>query len=66
MGEQMLNPETGEVIQRTADPVINPTYATPSDFTAQYPVPLDTTEILAFCEEITVSQTIPRTGYASE
>ena len=60
MGEQMLNPETGEVIQRTADPVINPTYATPSDFTAQYPVPLDTTEILAFCEEITVSQAIPQ------
>ena len=37
------------------DPVISPyPYATPGDFAAQYPVPLDTTELIAMCEEVTL------------
>ena len=67
MGEQVLNPVNGEVFRAT-DPVISPNYSTPSDFTAQYPTPLDPTEILAMCEEISLLQYIPekRTGLRQE
>lgn len=48
------------VVQRSTDPVILPQpYSKPADFTAQYPTPLDTTEILADCEEVTLLQAIP-------
>lgn len=47
-------------VQKATDPLIFPTpYATPGDFTAQYPQPLDTTEIMAMCEEITMLKTLP-------
>lgn len=49
-----------EPVFRATDPVISPQpYATPADFTAQYPQPLDTTEILALCEEVTLLSAIP-------
>jgi hypothetical protein len=60
MSEQMLN--LGEaVVNRATDPVILPNYTKPVDFAAQYPTPLDTTEILAMCEEITAWRAIPET-----
>jgi len=46
--------------QRATDPVILPQpYAKPADFDAQYPTPLDPTEIIAMCEEITMWQSLP-------
>lgn len=47
------------LVQQAADPVISPAYALPGDFAAQYPQPLDTTEIVAMCEEITMWQFLP-------
>ena len=45
---------------KTTDPVILPQpYASPADFAAQYPQPLDPTEIIAMCEEVTLLQAIP-------
>ena len=32
-------------VQKATDPVITPAYTQPGDFTAQYPQPLDVTEI---------------------
>ena len=60
--EPVLNlGEGGEqaFVQRATDPVLNPSYSAPADFTAQYPTPLDTTEILDMCEEITLWKAIP-------
>jgi hypothetical protein len=50
------------MVQRATDPVIDPAYTTPGDFTAQYPMPLDPTEIIAMCEEVTLYQFIPEVG----
>lgn len=48
-------------VKRATDPVLFPaTYASPADFGAQYPTPLDTTEIVAMCEEISLLQFLPR------
>jgi hypothetical protein len=71
-GEQVLN--LGEpVVQKMDDPVITwPTAAnntkTPIDFLGQYPQPLDTTEIIAMCEEVNLLKTIPEksTGLKQE
>lgn len=63
-GEQVLNPESGQpFVARATDPVVT-NVATPVDFTAQFPTPLDPTEILALCEDVTLLQAIPeaRTG----
>ena len=50
-------------IQRAVDPVILPQpYVQPGDFTAQYPQPLDPTELIAMCEEVTLLQAIPDVG----
>lgn len=46
-------------VQRASDPIISPTYATPGDFAAQYPTPLDTTEIVVMCEEINMWRSLP-------
>ena len=47
--------------QRTTDPVILPQpYASPDDFAAQYPTPLDPNEILAMCEEVSLYRALPR------
>lgn len=50
----------GLVEKTVTDPVVllQP-YAQPSDFTAQYPQPLDPTEILQLCEEIRVYEALP-------
>ena len=68
MSEQILDVESGvpfdeATVQRATDPVL-PGAITPNDFAGQYPTPLDTTEILDFCEDITVWKIIPeeRTG----
>lgn len=62
--EKVLNPSTGEVF-RSTDPVILPQpYASPADFAAQYPVPLDPTEVITMCEEITMLGAIPEEDYA--
>ena len=60
-GEQVINPSTGEVyVSRATDPVMLPTpYASPSTFAAQYPTPLDPTEIIALCEEVSLWQALP-------
>ena len=62
MTDKVLNVVEGEpaFVQRTTDPVILPQpYAQPADFAAQYPVPLDTTEIIRMCEEVTLLQFLP-------
>lgn len=67
-GEQVLNPTTGEpFVARATDPVVS-NVATPGDFAAQFPTPLDPTEILTLCEEVTLLQAIPekRTGLQTE
>lgn len=64
-GEVILNPETNEAfvageVRRTTDPVILPQpYASPADFSAQYPTPLDTTELMNLCEEVTLLNFLP-------
>jgi len=60
-GEKVINPATGEVFQaRATDPLILPQpYSQPGDFTAQYPQPLDTTEIISMCEELSLWQAMP-------
>jgi len=64
MSENVLNPSTGEVF-RSTDPVILPQpYASPTDFAAQYPVPLDTTELITLCEEVTLLSAIPEQDYS--
>jgi hypothetical protein len=70
MTEQILNVGADAAaepvfVQRATDPVILPQpYVTPTDFAAQYPTPLDPTEVLAMCEELSVWNAIPevRTG----
>lgn len=67
-GEKVVNPSTGEAfVARATDPVVT-NVATPGDFTAQFPTPLDPTEILTLCEEVTLLQAIPekRTGLKQE
>lgn len=67
-GEKILNPsENSAFVARATDPlVVN--VGTPADFAAQFPTPLDPTEILALCEEVTLLQAIPekRTGLKQE
>jgi len=64
-GEAVLNLGEGAEVEKafvskTTDPVILPQpYSQPSDFTAQYPTPLDTTEILRLCEEVNLLQSLP-------
>lgn len=57
----------GSFVQRATDPVVS-NVATPVDFAAQFPTPLDPTEILAMCEEINLLNSIPerRTGLKQE
>lgn len=57
----------GAFVQRATDPVVS-NVATPIDFTAQFPTPLDPTEVLAFCEEVNLLNSIPekRTGLKQE
>lgn len=47
------------IVTRASDPVISPAASTPVDFAAQFPNPLDQTELLAMCEEVNVLRSIP-------
>lgn len=64
-GEKILNLGTDAhaekaFVARATDPSVLPQpYVTPADFAAQYPTPLDTTEIIAMCEEVTLYQALP-------
>ena len=67
-GEKVINPSTGEAfVSRATDPLVS-NVATPTDFAAQFPTPLDPTEVLTLCEEVTLIQAIPeiRTGLQTE
>lgn len=57
----------GAFVQRATDPVVS-NVATPVDFSAQFPTPLDPTEILAMCEEVNLLNALPerRTGLKQE
>jgi len=58
MAEPMLNLGEQEVVQRATDPVL--TYVgSPADFAAQFPTPLDVTEILDLCEEVNLWRALP-------
>jgi len=49
-----------ELVGRAVDPLVLPQpYSSPGDFAAQYPQPLDPTEIIAMCEEISLWQALP-------
>lgn len=50
------------------DPVVSPTATTPADFSAEFPQPLDTTELITMCEEISAWKNLPekRTGLKQE
>ena len=67
-GQAVLNPETGDAfVARATDPLVS-NVGTPADFSAQFPTPLDPTEILTLCEEVALLQAIPerRTGLQQE
>ena len=67
-GEKVVNPSTGEAfVAKATDPTAF-NVVTPGDFAAQFPTPLDPTEVLALCEEVTLIQAIPeqRTGLKTE
>lgn len=62
MTEHVLNlGNSGEraFVNRANDPVINPQASTPVDFAAQFPQPLDTTELVAMCEELGLWKALP-------
>jgi hypothetical protein len=72
MSEQVLNLGTDANVEKTfvsraADPVVS-NVATPIDFAAQYPQPLNTEELVAMCEELGAWKAIPeqRTSLQSE
>ncbi len=62
-GEQVLDMGAGgnaAFTSRSTDPVILPQpYASPSDFAAQYPTPLDPLEVISMCEEVSLWQALP-------
>lgn len=69
MAEQVLDlgNGNGSFVQRATDPVVT-NVGTPVDFNAQFPTPLDPTEVLTMCEEVSLLQAIPekRTGLKQE
>lgn len=68
MTEQILDVANGgSFVQKAADPVAF-NVVTPTDFAAQYPTPLDPTEVISMCEEINLLNAIPerRTGLQQE
>lgn len=57
------------MVMRATDPLVSPQpYASPADFAAQFPQPLNTTEIIAMCEELGTWAAIPeeRTNLKAE
>jgi hypothetical protein len=60
--DQVLNLGGGReraFINRATDPVLSPQASTPIDFAAQFPQPLDTTELVAMCEELGLWKALP-------
>lgn len=51
----------GGFVSKATDPVV-PNATTPGDFAAQFPTPLDTTELLAMCDEVNLLRAIPDVG----
>lgn len=65
-GEVILNLGGGQerafqagVVTRANDPVMSPQASTPIDFAAQFPQPLDTTELVVMCEELGLWKALP-------
>src|SRR5512138_2697042 len=65
-GEVILNLGGGQerafqagVVQKANDPIMSPQPATPIDFAAQFPQPLDTTELVVMCEELGFWKALP-------
>lgn len=58
---------TEGMVQRATENVVS-NAALPQDFAAQYPTPLNTEEIIAMCEEVTLWRTLPsrQTGLKQE
>lgn len=68
-GDPAVEVIKGMVEKTQTDPNILPQpYTQPADFSNQYPQPLDPTEVLDMCEEITVWKTLPEvvTDYNSD
>lgn len=60
-GEQVLDLGNGgnqAFVAKATDPVVS-NVATPIDFAAQFPTPLDQTEVITMCEEVSLLQNIP-------
>jgi hypothetical protein len=49
------------LVARRVDPLVTDV-STPIDFAAQYPTPLDPTEVIAMCEEVNLLNAIPERG----
>ena len=65
-GEVVLNLGGGRekafqagMVQRANDPLMSPQPSTPIDFAAQFPQPLDTTELITMCEELGLWNALP-------
>jgi hypothetical protein len=55
----------GQLVTKATDPLILPQpYVQPTDFAAQYPVPLDTTEIIDKCEEVNLLRALPEVPFS--
>ena len=62
MTEHVLNLGGGgekAFVNRANDPLMSPQATTPIDFAAQFPQPLDTTELVAMCEELGLWKALP-------
>lgn len=62
MSEQVLNLGGGverSFVQKATDPVFSPAASTPVDFAAQFPQPLNTTELITMCEELSLWKALP-------
>jgi hypothetical protein len=59
----VINPQAvvqQAMVMRATDPTLSPTpYASPADFAAQYPTPLNVQEVIAMCEEVNLLRMIP-------
>ena len=57
-GMGQVNSRIDPFVRRASD-AINPLATTPVDFSAQFPQPLDTTELVTMCEEIGLWKALP-------
>jgi hypothetical protein len=58
-GENGASAAGNAFVRRATDPVFSPAPSTPIDFAAQFPQPLDTSELVAMCEELSAWRNIP-------